>query len=85
MSPTMQRPPLSLPTPKASREGFLRASWLSSTSRRGTTSTVSLGISMPTAALPGMGASMRMLGAAKLSAMSSASAVMRLTLMPGAG
>ena len=39
----------------------------------------------PRASLPGMGASMRTLMAARLRAISSASEVMRLTLMPGAG
>ena len=67
------------------REGCLRASEDSSTSRRRTISTLSLGISTPTAALPGMGASMRTDIAARFSAMSSDSDVMRLTFTPGAG
>ena len=67
------------------RLGCLRASGDSSTSRRRTISTLSLGISTPTAALPGMGASMRTDIAARFSAMSSASDVMRLTFTPGAG
>ena len=64
---------------------LFRASGDSSTSRRRTISTFSLGISTPTAALPGMGASMRTDMAASRMAMSSASDVMRLTFTPGAG
>ena len=44
-----------------------------------------LGTSMPTAALPGIGASMRTPAAARLRAMSSARPVIRLILTPAAG
>lgn len=44
-----------------------------------------LGTSMPTAGLPGMGASIRTPAVARFKAMSSAKLVMRLTLMPAWG
>ena len=85
MSATMYLPELSLPRPTAIFEGCRRASAHSNTSRRRTISTLSLGISTPTAALPGIGASMRTDMAARRMAISSESAVMRLTFTPGAG
>ncbi len=50
-----------------------------------TISRVRFGISTPMALLPGIGAMMRMPGAASAIARSSSSAVMRLILTPGAG
>ena len=54
----------------------------SSVSRKPTVATFAFGISRPTRAMPGTGASIRMLGAAKASARSFWSSVMRRTLVP---
>ena len=54
----------------------------SSVSRNPTVATFAFGISIPTRAMPGTGASMRMLGAASASARSFCSSVIRRTLMP---
>ena len=55
------------------------------TSRRRTIAALVLGISTPITDLPGMGASMRMVGAARHMARSWARFTMELLLTPGAG
>jgi hypothetical protein len=60
-------------------------SGVSSSSRRVTMRAVGFGTSTPTAALPGIGATMRMDCARMASARSSARAAMRPTFTPGAG
>ena len=62
-----------------------RKLWLSNTLRMDTALRLWLGTSMPTAGLPGMGASMRTSATARFRAMSSASEVMRLILTPAMG
>ena len=61
------------------REFALWKAVLSMTLRMATSEVVVLGTSMPTTGLPGTGASMRMVGAAKASARSLARFVMRFT------
>ncbi len=58
---------------------------VSSSSRNVTTLAVGLGTSTPTAALPGIGATIRIDGARMASARSSANAAIRPTFTPGAG
>ena len=85
MSVTTVWPAISFPTANAMREGcFLN----SSDSRRSLRSTVLfslLGTSIPTAALPGMGASMRMSAAARFSLISSVRETILLTFTPCSG
>ena len=78
-------PPVSLPSAMVMGEDAFWNSRLSMISRSTTVTAFLFGISTPTAALPGMGASMRTRGAASASAMSLESTVMRLTRTPGAG
>ena len=82
MSVTMGLPVISSPSAKASLEGCLRKASLSSTVRRYTDLVSLFGTSMPTAALPGIGASIRMPLAARFRAMSSARLTILLTLTP---
>ena len=58
---------------------------LSTSSRKGTLSTFLFGTSIPTAAFPGIGASIRTPGVASLSAISSTSPVIFDIFTPGAG
>ena len=85
MSATTGAPEMPLPRATAVGDFSRIISGLSSTSRRETVSIFSFGISMPTAGLPGMGASMRTPSAAMFSAMSSTRFTMRETFTPGAG
>ena len=62
-----------------------RKLWLSNTLRMDTAVFLWLGTSMPTAGLPGMGASIRTSATARFRAISSASEVMRLILTPAMG
>ena len=68
------------PARAASRNVAVARSWRSRTISR-----VRFGISTPMELLPGIGAMMRMPGAASAIARSSSSAVIRLILTPGAG
>ena len=85
MSATTGAPEIPLPSATAVGDFSRIISGLSSTSRRETVSIFSFGISMPTAGLPGIGASMRTPSAAMFSAMSSTRFTMRETFTPGAG
>ena len=85
MSASVTLPAMSRPSAAVS---LLLAPWNSfesMISRMDTALITLLGTSMPTAALLGMGASMRTPAEARLSAMSSASPVMRLILTPADG
>ena len=84
-SMVMTFPSMSLPRPTHSLEEFSRTALQSTISRKPTISFFVLGASIPMAALPGMGASTRMPGAARRSAISSAKFTTELTLTPGAG
>ena len=84
-SATMILPAMSLPSAIVTGDlAFLNSS-LSTMSRSSTVAASLFGTSMPTAAFPGIGASMRTRGAASASAMSLLKDVMRLTRTPGAG
>ena len=78
-------PATSRPRAKVSVEPEALKSTSSRIRRRATMLKSLFGISMPTALLPGIGASMRSERAASAMARSSASASIRLTLMSGAG
>ena len=85
MSATIVSPAASRPTANAN---FDLASWnfLSAIISLNATISFSLfGISIPTACLPGIGASILILSAARLSAISSARFAILLTLTPSAG
>ena len=82
ISATIGRPVISFPRAIVTHDGLLRKASLSITSRKETIDTLPLGISIPTALFPGIGASMRTPVAAIARAISSASAAMRLTLTP---
>ena len=79
------RPATSRPSANVSRDPDAGKSTSSRIRRRATTLNSRLGISIPTAALPGIGASIRMLRAASAIERSSESASIRLSLMCGAG
>ena len=79
------RPSRSLPSAIGSAARICRNSADSSTSRSTTISGVGLGTSTPTAPRPGIGATMRILGARMANARSSASAAICRTFTPGAG
>ncbi len=81
----MTLPAMSRPAQNVTLESLESNSLEAISSSRVTMTLEALGTSMPTAALPGMGASMRMSVTARLSLMSSARLVMRLTLMPFSG
>ena len=82
MFPTTHLPEMSLPTAKATLEGWVRNSSDSMTSRMGTGTVVLLGTSTPTTEFfPGMGA-MRTLTAPRLKAMSPARLVTLLSFTP---
>ena len=85
MSPTTALPVMSLPTAKASLLCELRNSDEESISRSVTVSLLMFGTSMPTAALPGIGASIRTPCAARLRQMSSSSPFIFETLTPAPG
>ena len=79
------RPSRSFPRAIGSAARICRNSVDSSTSRSTTISGVGFGTSTPTAPRPGIGATMRMLGARMANARSSASAAIWRTFTPGAG
>ena len=82
ISPTMQCPPMSLPTAKATEDLWFTKAGDSTTSRIRTEETCRLGTSMPTTdILSGMGA-MRTPDAPSASAMSSARFVILLSFTP---
>ena len=85
ISATTTRPAISLPAGKASLDLCSLSSLDISNSFRYTVSLLSLGISIPTAALPGIGASIRISAAAILSLISSAKPVILLTFVPISG
>jgi len=78
-------PVMSLPSAIQSGGMWPRCGSASRMLRIETTETVRFGTSMPTADLPGIGASMRTVVAASASAMSSASDAMREILTPRSG
>ena len=78
-------PATSRPRAKVSFDGDSRRRVSSITRRRATTLKSALGISRPTTLLPGMGASMRRVRAARAMARSSWTASMRATLIEGSG
>jgi len=84
-SATWATPAMSLPRAMPKGEVMRRKLWLSNTLRMDTALRLWLGTSMPTAGLPGMGASMRTSATARFKAMSSANEVMRLILTPAMG
>ena len=81
----MLLPEISLPTAKEIFDLACLNSSLSMISRSVTMLIFSFSTSIPTAALPGIGASILMLFALKLSAISSARALMLFTLTPVLG
>ena len=84
-SATCATPAMSLPSAMPRGEVMRKKLWLSNTLRIYTGVFLWLGTSMPTAGLPGMGASMRTSATARFRAISSASEVMRLILTPAMG
>jgi len=78
-------PVMSSPSAMGSRCFAWAKASLSTASRRVTASRSALGISIPMAALPGMGATMRTLWAFRARARSSARLAILLILTPGAG
>ena len=85
ISVTMGCPATSFPNANASFDlWFVKASH-SKISLKWTVSFSLFGISIPTACFPGIGASIRMLSAAKFKAISSAKFAFLLTLTPSAG
>ena len=84
-SATMLFPEMSLPTTNSTMDGASMNSSDSIRSRIRTGAGLSFSTSMPTAALPGIGASIRMLLALRLRAISSESLVMLATFTPVAG
>ena len=85
MSATVTLPAISRPSATDSLLFASENSRASRISRMETALTTLLGTSMPTAALLGIGASMRTPAEARLRAMSSASPVIRLILTPADG
>ena len=85
MSVTTTCPPISLPTAKARRDLWFLNDSASSKSLRYTMLFSLLGTSIPTADLPGMGASIRISAAARLSLISSVSPTILLTFTPCSG
>ena len=85
ISVTMTLPPISLPTANATGLFAFSNASPSRSSLKCTELGFSFGTSIPTADLPGIGASIRMLGAARLSFRSSARLVILLTRTPCAG
>ena len=84
-SVTCATPAMSLPRAMPSGEVMRRKLWLSKMLRMETAVFLWLGTSMPTAGLPGMGASIRTSATARFRAISSASEVMRLIFTPAMG
>ena len=78
-------PPISLPKAIARGDSKFLNSSLSNTSLKPTICPSSLGTSIPIALFPGIGASILILFAAKLSAKSSVKFTILLTLTPGLG
>ncbi len=84
-SATVALPAMSLPMAMVSMDGAERKVSEASNSLKHTFSRASLGISMPTVSVPGMGAWMRTAMALSASARSSLRLAIRLTFTPGAG
>ena len=84
-SVTIAPPATSFPSATVSFDGDPLNSALSATSRTETRPIARLGISIPTTLLPGIGASIRSVRAARASERSSASASIRESLTPAAG
>ena len=85
ISATTVFPPISLPTANASSDENSRNSFVSNRSRSITGLLVAFGTSIPTAAFPGIGASIRISAAARFNLISSASPTILLTLTPCSG
>ena len=85
ISATHTLPPMSLPKHMVTLLFASRNAWESIISRMGTTLVCRLGTSMPTAALLGIGASMRTPLVARFKAISSARLVILLILTPAEG
>ena len=85
ISPTMILPPISLPTANEIFEEAFSKGSDSRSSRKRTEEAVLLGTSIPIAAFPGIGASIRISDAARLSWMSSCSDRILLTFTPISG
>ena len=85
ISATTVFPPISLPTANASSDGNSRNSFVSNRSRSMTGLLVAFGTSIPTAAFPGIGASIRISAAARFSLISSVSPTILLTFTPCSG
>ncbi len=85
MSVTTTLPAISFPTAKAILDGKFWNSGLSSRSRRATIMVSLLGTSIPIAALPGIGASIRISVAARFSLMSSVNPTILDTFTPCSG
>ena len=85
ISVTIVFPPISFPTANVTLDFALINSGLSKSSRKVTVFLFAFGTSIPTAAFPGIGASIRMSDAARLSLISSARRVILFTLTPCSG
>ncbi len=85
ISATTTLPPISFPTAKARLDGNSLNSLLSIKSRRATIMFSLFGTSIPTAAFPGMGASIRISVAARFSLISSERLTILLTFTPCSG
>ncbi len=85
ISATTGCPPISFPAVKQILEAWLWNSLVSIISRNRTITFSLLGTSMPTAAFPGIGASIRISAAARFSLISSARFTILLTLTPISG
>ena len=85
MSVTTGSPATSFPNPNANFDLWSLKAFDSITSLKCTISFSLFGISIPTACFPGIGASIRILSAAKFNAISSAKFAILLTRTPSAG
>ena len=85
MSVTTGSPATSFPNPNANFDLWSLNAFDSITSLKCTISFSLFGISIPTACFPGIGASIRILSAAKFNAISSAKFAILLTRTPSAG
>ena len=85
MSATTTLPAISFPTAKANLEGKSLYSLLSNKSLKPTEAFSLLGTSIPIAAFPGIGASIRISVAARFSLISSARPTILLTFTPCSG
>ena len=82
ISDTTTCPPISFPTANAILDLWFLNFVFSTKSLKCTTEVVAFGTSIPTAALPGIGASIRISSAAIFNLMSSTNAVILLTFTP---